>query len=107
MLENFRDTYLELFYEYIDERLQEQNLILAHLVRYKHLADGKNSGTSSRLRTEMGSVVSLSTLYEYLYEQGIEFSIEPTSAAGEVDMIGIQEGPNRLLADIKIFDGAG
>jgi len=61
MLENFRDTYLELFYEYIDERLQEQNLILAHLVRYKHLADGKNSGTSSRLRTEMGSLVSLST----------------------------------------------
>jgi hypothetical protein len=42
-------------------------------------------------------------LYEYLYEQGIEFYIEPSSVSGEVDLIGAQSGTEPLLADVKIF----
>ena len=43
-------------------------------------------------------------LYEYLYDQGIYFSIEPTSASGEADAVLSQSGEEPLIADVKIFN---
>jgi len=109
-LEQFRSGYLDPFYEYIDEHLQDRNLVLAYLVRFKHLAEWFRR---NELWAEYSSATGVGErslafrLYEYLYEQGIEFSIEPTSASGEADMIGLQGGKDPLLADVKIFDPSG
>ena len=42
-------------------------------------------------------------LYEYLHDQGIDFSIEPKSASGRPDLITEQVGDNKLVADAKVF----
>jgi hypothetical protein len=44
-------------------------------------------------------------LYSYLYDQGIEFHIEPSSISGEIDLIAAQGSKDPLLLDAKIFDG--
>ena len=38
MMERFCETYLEPLYEYLDEHLEDRNIVLAELVRFKHLA---------------------------------------------------------------------
>jgi len=43
-------------------------------------------------------------LYEYLHDQGLEFSIEPASASGEADLVSSQNSNEPLIADAKIFD---
>ena len=55
--------------------------------------------------TKHGEHLLAFNMYEYLYDCGIEFHIEPTSASGEPDMISRQAGsPNPLIADAKIFN---
>jgi hypothetical protein len=43
-------------------------------------------------------------LYEFLFIEGVEIHIEPWSASGEADMVSSQQGPERLIADAKVFD---
>ena len=42
-------------------------------------------------------------LYEYLYEQGVDLHIEPSSASGRPDMVSVRVGDERLIADAKVF----
>ena len=42
-------------------------------------------------------------LYEFLHDQGIQFSIEPQSASGEADLVSIQSYQEAIVADAKIF----
>lgn len=39
-----------------------------------------------------------------LDDQGLEFSIEPASISGRADLVSAQNGPDRLVADVKVFD---
>jgi len=43
-------------------------------------------------------------LYEFLFSEGIDIHVEPWSASGEADMVGSQDGEERLVADAKIFN---
>ena len=107
MLDRFRERYVDPFYEYVDEQIEDRNLVLAELIRFKHLAEWfrreqlwdrwKNDSQSGERRLAFA-------VYEFLYEQGIDFHIEPTSASGEVDLVSAQDSPSRLVADVKIFD---
>ena len=38
-LDHFRDRYLDPFYEYVDEHIEERNLVLSELIRFKHVAE--------------------------------------------------------------------
>jgi hypothetical protein len=108
MLEWYRKSYLDPFYEYTDEQIQDRDLVLAQVTRFKHLAEWFRRGELwevFKTADRNGERRLAFKLYQYLYEQGIDFSIEPSSASGEVDMIGMQTGRKRLLADIKVFDG--
>ena len=108
MLDQFRAHYLEPFYEYFDEHLDDRLYVLHSLLRYKqtcewfrreHLFDMAISDT------KRGERRLAFNLYEYLHERGLEFSIEPTSASGEADMVAIQQGSREpLIADAKIFN---
>jgi hypothetical protein len=107
MLERFRDAYFEPFYEYVDEHIEDSNVVLAELIRFKHLAEWfrrERLWNSWKSEPKSGEHNLAFAVYEYLYEQQIDFHIEPASASGSADMIAAQNSANPLVADIKIFD---
>lgn len=107
-LEAVREIFLEPFYEYIDEQLDDQRAMLNVLLRYKHRSEWFYRDYLMKLASEESrkaeKLLALN-LYSYLYDQGIDFSIEPSSISGEVDLIGAQGSEDPLLADTKIFNG--
>jgi hypothetical protein len=107
MMERFCETYLEPLYEYLDEHLEDRNIVLAELVRFKHLAEWFRRQQLWAKFTEesrLGERNLAFAVYEFLYEQGIDFHIEPTSASGEADMVSAQQSRNPLVADVKVYD---
>ncbi len=106
-LEVTRECFLEPFYEYVDEQLDDQRAMLALLIRYKHRSEWflrERLWELSQTKRRGEKLLALD-LYSYLYDQGIDFTIEPSSITGEVDLIAAQDSPDPLLLDTKIFDG--
>lgn len=117
-LEFFKDMFVEPLYEYLDEQLDDRRAVLAMLGRYKRKcewfcrsqlqaicaeeAERSEEGTQHG-RTEKRLALHL---YEYLFDQGLSFSIEPTSVSGEADLVAAQQSEDPLIADVKIFDPA-
>ena len=54
--------------------------------------------------TKKGEKTLACDLYSYLHDQGLEFSIEPASISGRADLVSAQNGPDRLVADVKVFE---
>lgn len=107
-VEIFRDTFLEPFYEYVDETLDDERAMLALLLRYKHRCEWfrrKLLWEIVQENTQKGEKLLALDLYSYLYDQGLEFNIEPSSITGAIDLIAAQGSSDPLLADAKIFDG--
>lgn len=107
-LEVICDVFLEPFYEYLDEQLDDQRAVLALLLRYKHRSEWFHRSQLWALAHEESRKAEKSLaldLYSYLYDQGIDFEIEPSSMTGEIDLINAQNSEDPLLADTKIFDG--
>jgi hypothetical protein len=105
-LDEFRDAYLQPFFDYLDERLDDGDFVLSTLIRFKHSCEWFRRDELNQVfhsETQAGEKNLAWKMYEYLYEQGIEFSIEPTSASGEVDMVSAQNSSHPLIADAKIF----
>lgn len=106
MLDQLREMFLEPFYEYLDEHIDDQQAILYFLRRYKHRCEWFDS---DRLRqaveagTQHGERSLTFDLYEYLHEQGIDLQIEPRSASGIADFVADQIGEDRVVADAKVF----
>lgn len=107
-VELIRDAYLESFYEYLDEALDDQRAMLALLFRYKQRSEWfhrerlwelqrRDSGNAERALAH--------DLYAYLHDQGLSFHIEPSSITGRIDLIAAQDTDDPLLLDAKIFDG--
>ncbi len=99
-LDSFRETFLEPFYEYLDDALDHQAAVLSLLVKYKRKVEW----------FERESLVALASsderslakhLYAYLFDQGLDFHIEPQSVSGEADLVAPE-----LVLDAKVFDGA-
>lgn len=107
-LDEVRELYLEPFYEYVDEQLDDQRAMLALLLRYKHRSEWFHHerlfalAQEETIRAERRLALDL---YGFLYDQGIDFMIEPSSITGEVDLIAAQNTPDPLVLDAKIFDG--
>jgi hypothetical protein len=105
-LNAFRQTFLEPVYEYLDEQLDDQRALLALLRRYKHKCEWFRRDalfTLWQADTSKGERVLADDLYEYLHDQGLDFTIEPSSASGKPDLISAQVGKEKLIADAKIF----
>lgn len=108
-LEAFKDIFVEPFYEYLDENLDDSGFILSLLHRYKHKCEWflRNLLYSTwEKETRKGEKLLALHLYEYLHDQGVEFSIEPSSASGEADLVSAQNTDEPLIADVKIFNPA-
>src|SRR5260370_28259485 len=101
-----RELFLEPFYEYVDEHLDDNQAMLYFLRRYKHRCEWFHA---DRLReavqkdTQKGERTLAFDLYENLHEQGIDFQIEPHSASGIADLVADQIGEDRVVADAKVF----
>jgi hypothetical protein len=90
MLDHFRARYLDPFYEYLDEHLDDRSYVLSSLIRYKHACEWFRRHqlyAQWEADTKCGEHLLGLNMYEYLHERGIEFHIQPTSASGEPDMI--------------------
>lgn len=99
-LNDFRDMFLEPFYEYLDDALDKQAAVLSLLVKYKRKVEWFERDILSELAA--GDERRLAKhLYAYLFDQGLDFSIEPQSASGEADLIAPE-----LVLDAKVFDGS-
>ncbi|MGD1091557.1 MAG: hypothetical protein ABSB35_06130 [Bryobacteraceae bacterium] len=108
VLDQFRTLYLEPFYEYLDEHLDDRLYVLHSLLRYKQACEWfrrKDLFEMAISDTKHGERRLAFNLYEYLHERGLDFSIEPTSASGEADMVAIQQDSREpLIADAKILN---
>jgi len=107
ILESFKDIFVEPFYDYLDEYLDDSSLLLSLLIKYKHKCEWfqrESLLTTWESDTRRGEKKLAMHLYEYLYDQGINFSIEPASASGEADAVSSQQGEEPLIADVKIFN---
>ena len=106
-LDVFKERFVEPVYEYIDEHLDDQRAILALLRKYKQKCEWfQRKPLFKRWSddTQHGEKLLGMHLYEYLHDQGLEFSIEPTSASGKADLVSMQNSSDPLIADAKIFD---
>lgn len=106
MLEQFKASFLDPLYDYLDEAIDDQRAISALLIRYKHKCEWfqrENLYESWSSDTNKGEKSLAYDLYEYLHDQGLEFFIEPSSVTGRIDMISIQKKDDPLLVEIKIF----
>ncbi|RQS88132.1 hypothetical protein [Burkholderia seminalis] len=99
MLEGFRDTYLEPFYEYLDEALDGQAAALSLLLKYKRHVEWFERD-EVRALVSKGERTVAKHMYAYLFDQGMEFHIEPQSISGEADLVAPE-----LVLDAKLFDG--
>jgi hypothetical protein len=105
-IERFRDIFLVPIYDYLDEHLDDQRAILSQLIRYKHSCEWFRREELFALwdaETTRGEESLSKKLYEYLYDKGIDISIEPRSASGKPDFISMQSPDDPLVADAKIF----
>ncbi|MDZ7779532.1 MAG: hypothetical protein U5R14_06265 [Gemmatimonadota bacterium] len=106
-MSNSHELSTEPLYEYIDEKLDTGRAVLGLLLRYKHRCEWFSR---SRLfetwqsAEKRGEKVLALDMYQYLFDQGLDFAIEPASASGEADLVEAQTGEERLIADAKIFD---
>ena len=101
-----RTSFLEPFYEYLDEHVDDQQAILYVLKKYKQRCEWfRSEGLRSQIEadTQRGEKSAAFDLYEFLHEQGIGFYMEPRSASGIVDLVAEQSGTERVVADAKLF----
>ena len=105
-VEWFRDSYVEPLFDYIDEQIDDKRITLFLLRKYRHRCEWF---WRKRLKplAEHGETTLICDLYEYLHDQGLPIQIEPKSASGRPDLISVQSGKDRLVADAKIFNPEG
>ncbi|MBA7619660.1 hypothetical protein ES703_27001 [subsurface metagenome] len=103
----FRVLFFEPLYEYVDEQLDDQRAILYLLRKYKHRCEWFQRERLFKLwegEKQKGEKLLALDLYEYLHDQGLDFSIEPWSISGEADLVAAQKSDDPLIADVKIFN---
>lgn len=96
------------FYDYFVEQIDNQKNILSLLYRYKHRCEWFQRERLLQLyesETKKGEKLLALDLYQYLFDEGINFTIEPSSIDGAIDLISAQNSDDPLLADAKVFKG--
>jgi hypothetical protein len=103
----FKSFFVDSLFGYIEEQLVKSRIILTILNRYKIRCESflrEELYTLLQSETAKGEKNLCKHLYLWLFDEGVELTIEPSSTSGEIDLIGDQVGDDRLLADGKIFD---
>ena len=93
-------------YEYLDEHIDTRNVIYSILLKYKQHSEwfhrNRLRATADEglegIKGERGLARDLN---EYVFNQHVEFIIEPRSATGEADLILREAGGRYLIIDAK------
>lgn len=107
-INGFRTTFIIPLYNYLTEQLEDGNYIVSSLIQYKSKVEwfGKQElFTLYNSDSQSGEKNLIYHLYEYLFDQGIPFTIEPTTASGRPDLLANQTGPDYIIADAKVYKG--
>ncbi|MGB7922633.1 MAG: hypothetical protein WCF57_05255 [Pyrinomonadaceae bacterium] len=105
-VELIRDVAVEGLYEYLDERLDSRSVIYSLLLKYKQRSEWFHRSWLRRVaddglegkRGERGLAVDLQA---YVFDQQVEFIIEPVSRSGETDLILKDPEGRQLILDAK------
>ena len=105
-IEPVRDFAIDGLFEYLDEQLDNRNAIYGLLMKYKQRCEWfyKNElreltlNGHNGLKGERALAVDLQ---KYIFDQGVEFIIEPVSSSGEVDLILRASEGKYLIIDAK------
>lgn len=104
----FKEEFIGTLYDYLEESIDEQKLLSDLLFSFKHRSEWFNSQLLWELAksdSKKAEHLLSQSLYLYLYDAGIDVTIEPASLRGRIDLIASQRNSeNKLLADAKIFD---
>jgi hypothetical protein len=109
-LNRYRSQLLAPLFDYLDEVLEDGNIILATLTRYKHKAEWYRREELQHLfssNQSSGENLLAKHMFEYLFDQGIPFHVEPKTASGRPDVVSLEDSDHPFIGDAKIFDGLG
>jgi hypothetical protein len=106
----YKDWYVEPLFDYLDETLDDANIVLALLMRYKQKVECYRKSDVLKLYeddTTRGETNLKWHMFEFLFDQGLPFHIEPTSATGEPDIVFLNGTDHPFAGEVKIFDPEG
>ena len=105
-LETLRNVALDGLYEYLDEQIDGRNALYGIILKYKQRSEWFRR---ERLRDivmqgvegKSGERALTVDLQEYIFNQGVEFYIEPSSSSGEADLIIKASEGKSIIIDAK------
>ena len=103
----YKDWYIEPLFDYLDETLDDANVVLATLIRYKQKVEWYRRSDVLKLYeddTSTGERNLKQQMFEFLFDQGLSFHVEPVAASGEPDVISLQDAQQHFIGEVKIFD---
>lgn len=85
VVDAIRDTAVQGLYDYVDERIDGRNAVIALLLKYKHRCEWFRRGrframSENSIEGRKGEAALAFDLYEYLHDQGVDFWVESKSA---------------------------
>lgn len=109
-MNEFRAAYLTPFSDYVDEHIDDRDFVLFTLLKYKHRCEWfRRTELYKRWEEDSrsGEKQLALDLNEYLFEQGVEFQVEPASASGRADIVAAASSDFPMVADAKVFKPGG
>jgi hypothetical protein len=103
----YKDWYVEPLFDYLDEILDDANVVLAMLIRYKQKVEWYRRTEVLRLYeddTSRGERNVKQHMFEFLFDQGLPFHVEPVAASGEPDVVSLHDSQHHFIGEVKIFD---
>jgi hypothetical protein len=92
---------LDGLYEWIDEKIDSRNAVLGLLVKYKQRSEWFGRERLRLLADGGGERALAVDLQQYIFDQGVEFTIEPTSSSGEPDLVLRDTDDSHVILDAK------
>lgn len=105
-VELLRDVVIDGIYEYLDEQIDSRNALYGIILKYKQRSEWFQRKRlreicTNGLEGKTGERALAIDLQEYVFNQGVEFYIEPSSASGEVDLIIKASEGKSIIIDAK------
>lgn len=104
----FVEVYLDPFYYYLDEHIDDCDSVLYLLWKFKQRCEWFDRERLYQIyinNTEKGENLLKRELQKFLFDQGIDYPFsEPLSPSGRPDLVAELQSKNPLVLELKLFD---